>query len=473
MLPSSSFEAGAAALLGLSLLGFLLLLVWRRRSQAHSDASVAIVGGSFAGIGVARHLGSGTTVFERQCCIEYTPGILRSYVDGEHFKRLGADVTAALPKCQVVQAAVSGLTLTDDGVRVKYSVGKHFDANAVVIATGSSYPIAKADSDSAVHGAMPRSQQIKEVAARIRDSASILLVGGGPVGVELAGELVHAYGVSKRISLLSSTATLLEGLHPCLGREAQAWLEARGVQVALQDGVQVPPGEGPHSLPCSVPGRTLLTRQGVRVEAALVIPCVGARAGTGWIGQEKGRGGEALVGSLDDRGRIRVNSCFEVCGLEGRGVFACGDCASHPALEPALAHTAEKQAGVVALNVRRHLHNLAAKARGESTLPLLSYPESVSGPNPLANPIILCISLGPWHALLDFNGRIILADPWIGQRLAGVVKRVIEASKVDEMRGGWAGCTFWSVADVLATAVSRYCVPRLKQEKEARGSKRH
>ncbi|KAK5312837.1 hypothetical protein LTR93_011185 [Exophiala xenobiotica] len=68
--------------------------------------------------------------------------------------------------------------------------------------------------------------------AQMPAASSILIAGGGPTGVETAGELGWRYGKSKEITLVSGGSKLLARLRDSrLGADAEAMLKKLGVQI--------------------------------------------------------------------------------------------------------------------------------------------------------------------------------------------------------------------------------------------------
>lgn len=68
----------------------------------------------------------------------------------------------------------------------------------MVIATGSDGPFpGKCGKDSSLANLIKR---YEDVTNEIKIAKQIVIVGGGPVGVELAGEIVDTYGEEKQVS---------------------------------------------------------------------------------------------------------------------------------------------------------------------------------------------------------------------------------------------------------------------------------
>jgi NADH dehydrogenase FAD-containing subunit len=313
-------------------------------------------------------------------------------------------------------------------------------ADVLVIATGSAYPLAKptqAVAGSGTSTAAARAAELAALASRLALARHVLVVGGGPVGVELAAELVCTPPKTRSVTLLSSAPDLLVGMHPSLGIAATQWLTARGVTLVLGD--RVPGLDVSARAPERTDERDVVTAAGRVLTVDCVLPAVGMSASTAWAASAPDMSpASSLASAMDGRGKLRVQRTGEVEGLEGRAIFALGDCASHPHQEADLAHTAEKQGSVVAANVWATL-----RGRGRA---LREYPHPAS----FTPPVIFAVSLGPHAALMDFNGRILLTDAYAAQRLAGLAKGAIQALQVSLMRGHTLGARLWDVADACS-----------------------
>lgn len=78
-----------------------------------------------------------------------------------------------------------------------------------------------------------RKQLYEKYREKIEKASSILVVGGGPIGIEAAGCLLMRYKDSKKIGIANSADTLLHGLPEAAGKAAQAYFEKHGVNIHL------------------------------------------------------------------------------------------------------------------------------------------------------------------------------------------------------------------------------------------------
>jgi NADH dehydrogenase FAD-containing subunit len=176
----------------------------------------------------------------------------------------------------------------------------------LVIATGAAYAgdLIKAPAGTTAE----RRMHLREWAGRVREAGRILIVGGGPVGVEIAGEILEDLP-GKKLTLIHSGPQLLPSLTPRPQRYALAHLQKRGAEVRL--------GE-------RAGDQTLR-------DADLVLWCAGSATG--------------------GKDQIQVDQHLRVAGTSN--TFAVGDITSLP--EPKMGIWAGRHASVVIENLRRLL----------------------------------------------------------------------------------------------------------------------
>jgi len=219
----------------------------------------------------------------------------------------------------IKQAAV---TRVESG-KVELEGGEELTADFIVMATGGpayNFPMGADGVPFETY-----KELLKEAQQTVGAASSILIVGGGPVGVEMAGEIKAAHP-DKDVTIVNSGTKLLSAavapLNDRLVTSIMRQLEALGVRVVL--GARLaeipPPPEGPVKTAIRpTPGATFALSNGESVSADLVFVATGPSA-------VKPAGADLLPeGAVDgSTGLIKVNEYFLVDGMDG--VFAIGDC---------------------------------------------------------------------------------------------------------------------------------------------------
>jgi NADH dehydrogenase FAD-containing subunit len=227
----------------------------------------------------------------------------------------------------------------------------------LILACGASNTVQWAGSDS--HGAYKG--RLRAIRAALAAAPAALVVGGGAVGIELAGEIRDAHP-AKAVTLATSAPALLANdpqAVPAMVAATAAAVAAAGI--ALHAGARVE-GLGalgqradvrtlsPGVYAAAAPGATFPVAVGGRtLDVGIAFACLGSTPCTAWL-----RGGE-LSGALDGAGCIRVGRSYQVEGQ--KCIFAIGDCCATAAGESKGVFRAEDQAGIAA-------GNCAALARG-------------------------------------------------------------------------------------------------------------
>jgi NADH dehydrogenase FAD-containing subunit len=263
---------------------------------------VIIVGGGYAGTMVARALDGIAEVrlIEPRDRFVHNVAAIRAIAEPALLDRLIIPYDRMLRRGSVLQ----GRAVEIGERRVRLADGATVEGDIVVAATGSAYasPFKPQSASAADFAADSRASHEALLAAR-----SVAIVGGGAVGVELAGEITAAYP-DKSVTLLASSPSLLPGYSDKLSAALAAQLEAQGVTLRLGARVNgLETVDRPFAGSLSVAGQVFA--------ADLVFPAIGARPHIPPIP-------EASFGA---GGRLEVDAWLRPSGQ--RGVFALGDAA--------------------------------------------------------------------------------------------------------------------------------------------------
>lgn len=298
-----------------------------------SGNRVVVVGGGYAGIVVARELDdvADVTLVEPRSEFVHATAALRAAVDVAWEPNVFLSYDHLLTNGRVVHDRARRITPRS----VHLTSTDVLEADHVVIATGTSYPFPAKFIESEGWVARARLGRLREALAT---SSHALLVGAGPVGLELAGELHHAYPDMK-ITIVEQAERILpspELMEP-LRESLRTQLEDAGVRFVLgaRLGYLPPVDVGIHQ-PFVVE-----TTTGEKIEADIWFRAYGNRAES-----------DALDGTLAavrrGDGSIRVDGHLRVAG-HGT-VWAVGDVTD--VKESKRAQHAIAHARVVAANLR-------------------------------------------------------------------------------------------------------------------------
>ncbi|XP_077230255.1 uncharacterized protein LOC143863472 [Tasmannia lanceolata] len=223
----------------------------------------------------------------------------------------------------------SAINVTDKEVLT--ADGHMFPYDYLVIATGHT--------DSVPQDRTQRLHQFQAENQKIKSAKSVLIVGGGPTGVELAGEIAVDYP-DKKVTLVHKGPRLLEflGNEEFLGNKASTktlkWLTAKKVDVLLNQSVDLDS--------VSNEGGTYVTSAGKTIVADCIFGCVGRPLGSSWLEES------VLKDCLDRNGRLMVDENLRVRGR--KNVFAIGDVTNIPEIKQGF--YAQKHALVAAKNIK-------------------------------------------------------------------------------------------------------------------------
>ncbi|KAK1754055.1 amid-like mitochondrial oxidoreductase [Echria macrotheca] len=324
--------------------------------------NIIIVGGSYAGVSTAHYLlkhvlpllddthqvlliSSSTQVFSRPACP-------RAMISDAYFDqaKLFVDLASQFRQYpaasfRFVHAAVTAVTAPSASRTVSFRLlsgdqkgsAESITYHSIVLATGSA-------AASPLHG-LPAGGDVVSLKAAwsafraaLPAARRIVIAGGGPSGVETAGELgEHLNGrVSSswipfverenkkpkvEIILVTGGERILPFLREDVAARAERYLAALGVRVvkcARVVGVS-PPGAGEENDTRVAERASVTLDSGDVLEADLYIPCTGTRANTGYIAERGWLAGDGRV-ETDPR-TLRVERA-------GAGVYAIGDVSS-------------------------------------------------------------------------------------------------------------------------------------------------
>ncbi|CAO3625830.1 unnamed protein product [Cunninghamella echinulata] len=192
---------------------------------------VVIIGGSYGGFAVAKALEkefndkAEIIIIERRTHFYHAVGGLRAAV-------LGLDDLVFIPYDKLFKLPTN---------KVIHAKAIHFDEKSVTL-------------DKSVDGfgdsinfdflvcKKKRKTQLNHIQQQVKEAKNILIIGGGPVGIEFAGEIVDKYKDEKKVTLIHNNDQLGQAsyLNKKANKHLLSILKSNNVQVLLNDRVDLP-----------------------------------------------------------------------------------------------------------------------------------------------------------------------------------------------------------------------------------------
>jgi NADH dehydrogenase FAD-containing subunit len=328
------------------------------------DNKILIIGGGFAGARTAQELAKAgfenVTLIDRKDYFEVTYSTLRTVVQPEMGGRARISyedfIKCAFRRSEVTELQARSATLSN-GTSVPFDIA--------VVATGSSYhtfPIAKSQDATTM---AERAQEFTAEHESLKVASKVLIIGGGPVGVEFAGEIADHFP-EKTVTLAEGSDRLLGALKPKASRIAEKQLKSLGVKIIYS---------------------TRLSQEDEAYRNAdVVYMCVGQTANTHLMKAN-------FASKLDRAGRIKVDDKLRMEGSEN--IFAIGDCANAPGVK--LGYLADIQGALIAKNLAA-----AAKGKGMKSYKLL--------------PMVALVPIGLKKGLVQMPGIVTTFRPMVNMK---------------------------------------------------------
>jgi NADH dehydrogenase FAD-containing subunit len=294
--------------------------------------TVVVIGGGYGGIVAAKALDdvAHVVLVEPRDAFVHNVAALRALVDPDWIDRIFLPYEGLLDHGRVVRDRAVRV----DGTLVELGSGDRIAADFVVLATGSRYPFpAKTDltdSDAA-------KARIRSAHEALAGAGDVLLLGAGPTGLELAGEIKAAWA-DKRVTIVDPVDDILSAeLVPELRAELRRQLDELGVGLVLGTSLR----EDPPSEPGEAKAFTAVTRSGREIPADLWFRCYGVDPVSDYLAGDPAR-------ARQRNGHVGVTAELRLPGQER--IFAIGDLTA--IAEGKKASAAGHHAEVVAHNIR-------------------------------------------------------------------------------------------------------------------------
>ena len=216
----------------------------------------------------------------------------------------------------VIQATVVGLNKNTLYLDKPFEGSMELPFAYAVIATGIRYPTPSMLQALDIETA---NQEQREIQTMVKEASSILIVGGGPTGVEVVGEIREKYA-DKKITLVHSQKLLLNDDIPDTPRaQMLEKVQRNNVKVILDDIVELPSNNDIKKT-IYKPKEGVRTRKGATLDVDLVMLMFGMSAATQWLK-------DTPIPLATRGGFIKVKSTLQVDAPGFENVYAAGDVA--------------------------------------------------------------------------------------------------------------------------------------------------
>lgn len=281
-------------------------------------ARVVIIGGGLSSKHAAEILckkkNLSVTIVQANEFIEWPLAMTYTLVHPDlHWKALGCDTARfQVPGVAYQYGVVKSVDATAKQVVLRSDAVVPYDA--LIVATGFAMPL--------IYPALgislaDRVKEVREVGAAIQGAARIMVAGGGPVGIELVGDIRAAYP-TKQVTLIHRGGIL--GQWP-EGRRSKVEAQIKEMNIKLLSGCSRAPRDK------QLESGAFETDDGKQVEYDVFLPAYSRGPNTQFL--------EGVEGLLDARGRIRVNEFLQNQAHDS--IFAIGTAdLDEPAVIPKL-----------------------------------------------------------------------------------------------------------------------------------------
>jgi apoptosis-inducing factor 2 len=157
-------------------------------TEVSGRPTVVVIGGGYGGVNVAKALDevADVTLVEPKDTFFHNVAALRGLVDPSFLPTIFIPYDGLLANGRIIHDRATQV----DGSTVVLGSGEVLTPDFIILASGSTYPFpAKASTDRADHS----QHHVRSTHKALSEARHALLLGGGPVGVELAGEIRAAW----------------------------------------------------------------------------------------------------------------------------------------------------------------------------------------------------------------------------------------------------------------------------------------
>ncbi|MCS5422566.1 MULTISPECIES: NAD(P)/FAD-dependent oxidoreductase [Psychrilyobacter] len=303
---------------------------------------IVVFGGGIGGISVLKKLEKykgdklDITLVEPKDYVEVPYGMLRAIVDPLDYGKKVRRRISEIVKVRHIQAKLVKLhknkAILDNDQTITFDY--------CIIATGST---SRGFEDLKINYKQSfneRKKQWEAYAEQLKSKEKIAIIGGGTVGVELAGEIAEAYP-NKKVLLFHNSDRILSPLSKGASKKAHRVLSELGVQIILNTRATIEENNN---------SKVVIDNSGKRHEVDIIYKSFGNVINTDFLKNN-------FSNKIDNKNQIKVNSYLQIEGVEN--IWAIGDINNVPEIK--LGTLAIRQADRTASNILKTLNGKKTK----------------------------------------------------------------------------------------------------------------
>lgn len=283
---------------------------------------IVVIGGGFAGSHAAKKLEKkfDVTLIDTKNYFEFTPSILHTIVEPNHIKKIQVLHEHYLSRTKVIVGKVTEVAKTH--VKIK---NKSIPFDYLIISSGSSYNAPFKEQNVVL---ATRAENLRKRYKDLCKAKKILIIGGGLVGVELAGEILWKYKSDKEITIVHSGEKLIERNSEKAIKYAEKYLRKKGVKIIYNERV------------VEINKKVCTTDKKTQCDYDLIFLCTGIVPNFEFMKKN-------FSSKLNSKNQIKVNEFLQL--EDSQNIFVAGDVNS--IVQEKTAQNAEKQAETVVKNI--------------------------------------------------------------------------------------------------------------------------
>jgi apoptosis-inducing factor 2 len=317
---------------------------------------VIILGGGFCGAYIAKKLDNKknleVTLIDKKDYFEYSPSLWKLLSNPSYHKRIIVPFSHILKHTRIITDPLT--QVTPEYVEIKK---EKIPFDYLVIAIGIDYPIFLKNTKNVF--VVKSGEEVIQNTRRLQDAKTILIVGGGLIGTEVASNLSRKFP-EKQLILVHPHTRLLERNTKRVSRYAKKYLEEHKVQIIYNEKV------------IDYQRGNFITDTKRKIKADVGIWCAGIRCNPWFM--------KVFPSSiLTKDNALKVNQFLQLEGYPN--IFVGGDISSTP--EEKTAACADRHGHIIRDNILR-----------------INQKKSLYTYKPRREPMI--ISLGYWDGILTY-----------------------------------------------------------------------